>query len=296
MDHDYFSDREQGPRPRGEEAISSVAWGGIAGTIDSVVSDASFGESFPNCCPDGNGVIGGDFHQWHSVLRAEAADIEWPFTTDKLPSALEILDIIEFCHRHVSKPIRGNYHAFFNHHHFTYNRTVGQEEFRARINRIFARNGLAYELREDGKVERLAPTVLRETLPVAVFQSGDETLDSMLESSRAKFLNPNPAVRREALEKLWDAWERLKTVEAGPDKRTQTKALLDKAASETGFREVLEREARELNNIGNAFQIRHSETTQTPLQSEHHVDYLFHRLFSFISMLLHFLVDSGRPQ
>ena len=112
------------------------------------------------------------------------------------------------------------------------------------------------------------------------------TLDSMLESARIKFLNPNPQIRRESLEKLWDAWERLKTIEPGADKKDQTKALLDKAATEPVFRDLLEQEAKALNAIGNTFQIRHSETTQTPLQSDSHVDYLFHRLFSLIWMLV----------
>jgi len=40
-------------------------------------------------------------------------------------------------------------------------------------------------------------------------------------------------VRRESLEKLWDAWERLKTVEPGGDKKAQAKALLDKSIPRT---------------------------------------------------------------
>lgn len=286
MSDQYFSDREHGPRPRTEETISPVAWGGIAATIESLVADGSFGESFPDVCPDGGAVIGGDFHKWYKLMRAEAADISWPFGTSEAPSTLKILDLVEYCHRNISKPIRGSLHPFFNHHHLTFDRVAGQSEFRERINRLFARTGLAYELGDDGKIVRLAPVVIRECLQAAVFQTGDGTLDSMLESARIKFLNPDPQIRREALEKLWDAWERLKTIDPGANKQAQAKAILDKAASEPGFRDLLEREAKELNIIGNSFQIRHSETTQTPLQSDDHVDYLFHRLFSLIWMLV----------
>lgn len=288
MSDQYFSDREQGPRPRTEETISQIAWGGIAATVESLVTDGSFGESFPDGCPDGGAVVGTDWQKWYNVMRAEAADIAWPFSTNELPSTLKILDFVEFCHRHVSKPtpIQGSYHPFFNHYHLTFDRVAGQSDFREKINRLFARNSLAYELGADGKIVRLAPVVLRENLQAAVFQTGDATLDEMLEAARIKFLNPNPQVRREALEKLWDAWERLKTIEPGADKKAQVKVLLDKAASEPGFRDLLEREAKELNAIGNSFQIRHSETTQTPLQSDRHVDYLFHRLFSLVWMLV----------
>ena len=93
-------------------------------------------------------------------------------------------------------------------------------------------------------------------------------------------------MRREALEKLWDAWERMKTLEPG-NKGESTKALLDKAATEPGFRDLLETEARKLTEIGNGFHIRHSETTQTEIQSDNQVDYLFHRLFALIWLVLH---------
>ncbi len=227
-------------------------------------------------------------------MRAKAADENHAGRSvpNEVPPTLQILDLVEFCHRNASKPIRGSHHSYFNHHHLTFDRVAGQSEFRERINRLFARTGLAYELGDDGKIVRLAPVGLKESLQAAVFQTGDETLDSMLESARTKFLNPNPHTRRESLEKLWDAWERLKTLGTGADKKAQVKALLDKAATEPGFRDLLEREAKELNTVGNNFQIRHSETTQTPVQSDSHVDYLFHRLFSLIWMLVK--LRSGR--
>ncbi len=58
--------------------------------------------------------------------------------------------------------------------------------------------------------------------------TGDDVLDALLEAARHKFLNRSLDVRRESLEKLWDAWERLKTVETGKDKKVSAKALLDK--------------------------------------------------------------------
>lgn len=70
------------------------------------------------------------------------------------------------------------------------------------------------------------------------------------------------------------------------DKKTSAKALLDKAATEPTFRETLEDEARELTRIGNDFTIRHSETDKVPLELSEHVDYLFHRLFALIRLLL----------
>jgi hypothetical protein len=98
-------------------------------------------------------------------------------------------------------------------------------------------------------------------------------------------------VRKESLEKLWDAWERLKTVEPGKDKRASAGALINKASSEPAFRDRLDREARELTEIGNAFMIRHTETDKVPIAESKHIDYLFHRLFALIRLLVR---TSGR--
>ena len=59
-----------------------------------------------------------------------------------------------------------------------------------------------------------------------------------------------------------------------------------KAAAEPNFYKRLEDEAHELTSIGNNFTIRHSETYQVPLELSEHVDYLFHRLFALIRLLL----------
>lgn len=94
----------------------------------------------------------------------------------------------------------------------------------------------------------------------------------MLEAARHKFLQRDLAVRREALEKLWDAWERLKTVEPAKDKKASVKALLDRVSTEAAFRERLENEAAQLTEIGNKFMIRHTETDKIPVVDSAQVD------------------------
>src|SRR5262249_27670501 len=100
-----------------------------------------------------------------------------------------------------------------------------------------------------------------------------------------QFTSPHIEVRKDALEKLWDAFERLKTLEEGGNKRAQADALLDKAAA-SRFREMLGAEARALTEIGNSFRIRHAETNQEILTTPEQLDYLFHRMFSFIRFVL----------
>ena len=96
-----------------------------------------------------------------------------------------------------------------------------------------------------------------------------------------------PDDRRDALEKLWDAFERLKTLEPGPNKRAQAEALLDRVApSDSKLRFTLGEEAQALTVIGNTFRIRHSETSQEPLTALEQVDYLFGRMFAFVRLVL----------
>jgi hypothetical protein len=282
----YFSDRELGPKPRTIEDISQKVWGGIVAAINSRVSDGSFGYRFPAECPDGAGVYGCDDASFWDALAAEIPDISLPLISKDVPSPLVILDFIEFCYRHVAKPIQGGYHDYFRHYHLTFEPEEGQEQFRGDINRVFSRNGLAYKLENSGQIVRLVAEVLRQSLPSARFWTGDHDLDSLLESARIKFLSPDPAVRRESLEKLWDAWERIKTIEPGKDKLVSVTALLEKVSPEPNLRERIDQEAKELTSIGNNFRIRHSETSQTALELDEHVDYLFHRMFSLIHLIL----------
>lgn len=286
MGTDYFSDREVGPPPRTSEDIPETVWGGIVAHVTSLLGNGAFGGDFPDECHDGGAVVGNNERTFSLAVRAEIPDIPWPLTRGPMPPKFAILDFVEFCHRHVAAPQRGLYHSFFRHHHLSFDRQAGQEDFRATVNRLFARNGIAFEVGDDGRVVRFGGPVLREELLSATFESGDDELDKLLESARKKFLDPDPQVRREGLEKLVDAWERLKTIEPGANKRASVAVILDKAAPELRFREFLESEAREITKIGNTFQIRHTETTQVAIQRDEQVDYLFHRLFSLIMLLL----------
>jgi len=63
-----------------------------------------------------------------------------------------------------------------------------------------ARNGVAFELNPDGWVLRIAPETLREALLPATFVTEDAVLNSLLETARAEYLDPDPKVRQESLE------------------------------------------------------------------------------------------------
>jgi hypothetical protein len=281
----YFTDRNQGPIARTETEIPEPVRRGLVSLIISRGKDDSFGLAFPWLCPDGEGVAGADTTDLRDVLAAHR--LYDPFERQSaLPSTFELLDLIEFSYERIARPIKGRYHSFYQHHHLSFDQTEGRAGFRNEVNTIFARNGIAFDLQESGEIERLAPPIIAEALAEAAFHSGDTILDQLLEKAEAKYLNRDLAVRRESLEALWDAFERLKTIEPGSDKRESMSRLLAKASAQPGFKARLEEEARTLTDVGNSFMIRHTEINKIPVVDDEHIDYLFHRLFALIRVLL----------
>jgi hypothetical protein len=251
----YFSERELGPQPRTRENIPANVWQGIVAAIQSRIRDGSFGREFPGQCPDGIGVAGTNEYLMTQAILAQFPQLHWPPNDQNPPQQYEVLDLIEFCHARVAMPRHiGDYHEWYGHYHLVFNVPAGKDEFRNIVNQIFARNGLAYDLQENGEIVRLAPHALREGLAVALFQTGDPQLDRLLEIARHRFLDPNPGVRMDGLEKL--------------------------------FRQTLELESRALTDIGNKYMIRHTEVGKIPIQTVEQMDYFFHRMFALISLLL----------
>ena len=96
------------------------------------------------------------------------------------------------------------------------------------------------------------------------------------------------AERKVGLDKLWDAYERIKTLEDS-DKAVGTQKILDKAsdpAASPKLRAALEEDAKALTKLGNELLIRHHETTREPICAPEQLDYLFGRLFSLIRLML----------
>ena len=300
----YFSERESGEVPREAEEIGSNAWKGILAKIRARAADGSFGAGYPAICPEGTYIVGTDEASLSDAIRA---DIPGLSVYDKqnylgypqsilatlsesgahLPT-LDILDLIEFCWKSVGEPKRIGDHPCHKHSHLVLDVDGGRKQFPYEIENIFRRNGIAYKLTEEGRIERLMPLAFQSIWVDSDFDTGDTELNRLLSTAQRKFLNPNQEIRREGLEALWDAWERLKTLDGQGDKKARIKAMLDVTAGASSpiFRDAVEREAIELTDIGNTLRIRHSETSQEILATSEHVDYLFYRLFSFVLLIL----------
>jgi len=282
----YYSERELGPKPRNSYEVTPAIWGGIISLINTSLQNANFAEYFPEECPDGGAICGTNINDFINTLKAEIPELNWPLEQDNPPSIVYIMDLIEFCYEYISEAIQGNYHSFFRHYHYSFNRENGKLAFQERINRIFSRNGLGFQIDSNGKIERIIDPILEYEIVNYYQYSSDSGLNELIKSAITKFKDKNPETRKESLEKLWDAWERLKTIYPELDKKQSITKILETVSPEKSFRDTLENEARELTKIGNSFQIRHSETTQIKLEKYQYIDYLFHRLYSMINLIL----------
>lgn len=292
----YFSERNQEATPRIREEIDSRLWGGIFAAINRRIDSGAFGDSFPfNDCPDDRtAVIGTNRYTMGLTVLAEIPALAqtengedskgWPLYSHHIPVNSAILDLIEFCYRHVAGIGQGTYHEYFSHQHLTFDKETGQYELRADINTMFRRNGSIYQMDYYGAIQRTGVAVMTDTVKNTVFKTGDSDLDTLLEQARKKYLDRSPQVRLESLHRLWGALERMKTVEH-QDKKKGIRLLISKATSESQLATVIDDELRTLTDIGNSFQIRHYETGTIGVNPGD-VDYLFHRAFATVAHLL----------
>lgn len=311
---DLYSTREGlGPR-RDREAISLGAWQGIAALIGQWANNGSLARHFPlyECAddPGRNTITGTDMGMFLHAITGHIPDLAVTLQPDGLelkrspldpysmPDTASVLDLVEFVARYIDKPIDAtNHQRGSNHTHYTFRHgddtdqfsdrrlSPGEAELRDKVNEIFERNGIAYIVSDTMEVQRLGPVEARRLVSEFRPSTGDARLDGLFDDAMGRFLSRNPADRQDAVEKLWDAFERLKTLE-GNKVVGAPKLIKDAALDSEPFRELLTEEFILLTRVGNNFTIRHHELDKTPPPSDDVRDYLFVRLASVIAVVL----------
>ena len=163
---DYYSDRLSGPRARAKTESDQRSWGAVVSCVQRGIPIGVFAQDFPLECTDGEtrAIFGTNESQLRLAVEGELPEIDWPLVRENVPETPAALDLIEFFHRHATEPSVRRRHPYLDHDHLTFDRKNGQAHFGSQINTIFARNGLAYELEDDGKVQRLLEAPLMHLL------------------------------------------------------------------------------------------------------------------------------------
>lgn len=113
-------------------------------------------------------------------------------------------------------------------------------------------------------------------------QTDDEELNKLIKDAKDRFFIPED--KQIAVEKLWDAFERIKTYYVGNKKQSSEKlvSLISKNFSS----ELLDAEFQILTKIGNQYRIRHHETDKKEIIEAKHLNYFFFRMLTLIDLCL----------
>lgn len=97
-----------------------------------------------------------------------------------------------------------------------------------------------------------------------------------------------------ATEKIWDAFERIKTFYKQYDKKGSITKLIDIVSKNNAeYREMVEEDFTSLTKLGNDFRIRHHETNKKDICCKEHYDYLFHRCIAVLRLVTSVLRENS---
>ena len=164
-------------------------------------------------------------------------------------------------------------------------------EYRAEINAEFTKSNLPFQLNAYGLIEHTAKTEVLSPEIIGLLPKIQEPgLCELLETAITRHQQPDFQSHRDAVEKIWDVLERLKTYYTDLDKKASVNKIInDMAGGQSEYQDLFEEEFRVLTNIGNRFCIRHHETNKINITDIRHCDYFFNRCLSLIALALQYL-------
>jgi hypothetical protein len=121
------------------------------------------------------------------------------------------------------------------------------------------------------------------------YETADASLNSLLKEARRFFLINEYQI---AIEKVWDAFERLKTV-LNSDKLRGVNQLIEKMSIDID-KDDNTQEFKYLSDVGNQYNIRHHETGKTKITNDVEKRYLYFRMLALIDYALHSIKSSEK--
>ncbi len=155
-----------------------------------------------------------------------------------------------------------------------------QNNYVDEVNAILNKSNLAYKLlggkMEISQINVQTKEVIKET-----------GLKGLFEQAMSLYNSQNIDEKNLAVEKLWDAFERLKTNYISLNKKESAEKVVTVMSNGNDqFKEIFADEFKKLTEIGNNFRIRHHETNKIDITDNNYYDYLFHRCFALIELAL----------
>lgn len=210
-------------------------------------NEGYFQEFFGFTCVDAGyspGKLGSDIEA-ALIIHLRKANI-WPIN-EKMATYSEddFFDMLEFLFDHCSKPTERYYHNFSEcgWHCSNFNKELGAQEFRDKVNQLLEIYGNGYEMSPSGEILILPEPGLEELLESPLPVIDPENIEARVQAARTKFRRSRVSLdeRREAIRDLADVLEYL---------RPKLKSVLISA------------DENDLFNLANNFGIRHHNQNQ----------------------------------
>ena len=157
-------------------------------------------------------------------------------------------------------------------------------DFTAQVNTLFKLNSVTYKM-EQGQIVSTFDVAIDKKDISGITEKG---LKELLGEANDYYQVGNKQI---AVEKLWDAFERLKTYYSPALNKAASadKIIDDMSASEPNYQALYKAEFKALTDIGNGFRIRHHETTKIDITDNRQYDYFYKRCLALISVAILYL-------
>lgn len=175
---------------------------------------------------------------------------------------------------------------------FQYNEIYDTEknEFLKKINIVFKTNHIPFKLTKRGLIEqRLDYNISTPNFTKAI-DSKEPDLKRLIDLAIKKHSLPDEQSHKDATEKIWDAFERAKTYYKDLNKKQSANKIVNNIVGEQPIlKTVIEKEFKELTDIGNNFCIRHHEADKINIADIRHYDYFYNRCLSLLILIISFI-------
>ncbi len=264
---------------------------------------------YPDKCEDDRGYFGLDKWKLAEEMRYEiptlffsdSGEVAIPrvvrniFETEPKVDEYDqsaLLDFIEYIFANMRDIQKGDYHKFYTHYHLiTKATTTIRAQFRTKINACFEKTGLLYTLNSNGEVDRVLVNDIEsnavESIVVAIKEKGTREL---LQEAVILHRSHDPNSARDATEKIWDAFERLKTYYKNLNKSDSANRIISEMSNGSeDYIALFTEEFKKLTKVGNDFRIRHHETDKIEISDIRYYDYFYNRCLSLIALAVQYL-------
>ena len=166
-----------------------------------------------------------------------------------------------------------------------FSQNCSDDTFQNQINSILIANDIPYELKDGQMVNRLSNKIMMKT----DILSPEAGLRELLQES-INFMNIGNY--QLAIEKIWDAFERLKSYFCSDsiDKKKSIEMILDRISGDNAeYRNFFNNEFIAITEIGNKYRIRHHEITKIEIPDDKYRKYFYKKCYTLITTTLEFL-------